>query len=196
MLYKVHEIVRSIQGEGARIGIPTTFLRFSGCNLNCPFCDTKEHTNGRDMSLQMILDEVEELGSDVVSLCGGEPALQVDNVLVRALHALGAMLTIETNGTLAVAEGIDYVVVSPKVGPSRLIENFSRPVAELKYIVEAGCKIPVPLIAADNYFLSPAYDGDRLVPENVRWAVHLIEENTGQIPWRLNVQAHKAWGLS
>ena len=114
-MYRVNEIFYSLQGEGFWTGTPMVFLRFSGCNLKCPFCDT-DHSAFREMTAEKIVGEVAKAGGDCRRVCvtGGEPSLQLDADLVEALHRAGFRIHIETNGTRALPEGVDWVTVSPK----------------------------------------------------------------------------------
>ena len=109
--YRINEIFYSLQGEGFWTGTPAVFVRFSGCNLRCPFCDTA-HQAFTPMSADDILSACSE--APVVVLTGGEPGLQVDAALIEALHGAGYRVHIETNGTVALPGGIDWVTLSPK----------------------------------------------------------------------------------
>lgn len=103
---KVVEIFSSIDGEGCRVGLPTTFIRLFGCNLNCTFCDTtygwqKEHESEcTDMSVDDIVNKVQELGINSITVTGGEPLIHngIDKLL-RALADNGCWVNVETNGT-------------------------------------------------------------------------------------------------
>ena len=99
---KVIEIFTSLQGEGVLMGIPTTFVRFEGCNLDCEWCDTKyAREGGKEMSVHAVHDEVERLGAPFVCLTGGEPMLQDDIIpLVEYLLDSEHHVSIETNGSL------------------------------------------------------------------------------------------------
>ena len=118
-MYRVNEIFYTLQGEGAHSGIPAVFVRFSGCNLRCPWCDT-DFADGTMMSAEAIVEEVLALYDlpnerrKMVVLTGGEPSLQVDKPLVDALHEAGFYICIETNGTRPLPEGIDWITCSPK----------------------------------------------------------------------------------
>ena len=102
MKYKVNEIFYSLQGEGWWTGTPMVFVRLSGCNLKCPWCDT-DHRNGVEMSADEILSKVREASQGLcrrVCITGGEPLLQLDRALVKTLRDAGLKLHLETNGTL------------------------------------------------------------------------------------------------
>ena len=136
-MYHINEIFVSLQGEGYWTGTPMVFLRFAGCNLRCPFCDTAHTSPSTPMSLEELLHEVichsersEGISSSSgdtldhrsrydspirrICLTGGEPGLQVDGALVEGLHAAGFTIHIETNGTRPLPPGIDWVTLSPK----------------------------------------------------------------------------------
>ena len=103
---KINEIFYSIQGEGYYTGVPAIFIRFSGCNLNCEFCDT-DHSLGKIMSDEEILDIIRKFPAKHVVLTGGEPSMQLDDCFLSLLKAQGFYLQIETNGTLT--KGFDAV---------------------------------------------------------------------------------------
>lgn len=113
---KVNEIFYSLQGEGHHTGYPSVFIRFAGCNLACPFCDT-DHEEGTFMEDEAIVRAVNLYTADWIVLTGGEPALAVDADFIHLLkRATGKKIAIETNGTLPLPEGIDWITVSPKSG--------------------------------------------------------------------------------
>ncbi|MES1244444.1 MAG: 7-carboxy-7-deazaguanine synthase QueE, partial [Acidobacteriota bacterium] len=117
--YVVNEIFYSLQGEGVRAGTPNLFLRLSRCNLACAVethgfdCDT-EFESGRRLTLEEIVAELRQLSEacDWIVLTGGEPALQVDREMVDGLHAAGYRLAIETNGSVELPPGLDWITVS------------------------------------------------------------------------------------
>ena len=119
-MYKINEVFYTLQGEGAHSGIPAVFVRFSGCNLRCPWCDT-EFTDFTPMTAEQIVAEVVELYDipnerrKMCVLTGGEPSLQIDKTLIDALHAAGFYICIETNGTRSLPDGIDWITCSPKM---------------------------------------------------------------------------------
>ena len=114
-MYRINEIFYSLQGEGANSGTPAVFVRFAGCNLHCPFCDTDFDTY-TEMTAEEILDEIGQYPADFVVLTGGEPSLQVDDALVDAMHSRDLVIAVETNGTHPLPDNIDWVTVSPKEG--------------------------------------------------------------------------------
>lgn len=117
--YKINEIFYSLQAEGGNCGVPSVFIRFSGCNLNCPWCDTKNHIYGTFYTLEDIKNEVDKcLGnikrSDVnLVLTGGEPTLQLDLINDKIIEGFNK-ICIETNGTKKVPSWVDFITCSPK----------------------------------------------------------------------------------
>jgi len=192
--YRVNEIFYSLQGEGVRAGTPNFFLRLSRCNLACKVethgfdCDT-EFESGRWMTPAEILAEFRQLSErcDWVILTGGEPALQVDRELIDFLHAAGYKLAIETNGSLELPEGIDWITVSPKVAEHAVRQ---RRADEVKYVRGHGQAVPKTVVEADHYLLSPAFEGMEADPRALEWCIRLCKDNP---PWRLSVQQHKLW---
>ena len=192
--YVVNEIFYSLQGEGVRAGTANLFLRFARCNLACKVethgfdCDT-EFESGRRMTPAEILDELRTLSADCrwVVLTGGEPALQVDRELVDALHGAGYRLAIETNGSVELPAGIDWITVSPKVAEHAIRQRRAH---EVKYVRGHGQGLPRTVVEADHYLLSPAFDGDEVDPRALAWCLRLVRENPA---WRLSVQQHKLW---
>lgn len=113
-MYRVNEIFYSLQGEGRHTGRPAVFVRFSGCNLRCPFCDT-DFAAFTPMTAADIVAAISQWQAcGFVVLTGGEPALQTDDALVQALHQAGWYVAVETNGTHALPAAIDWVTWSPK----------------------------------------------------------------------------------
>ncbi|MDE5869470.1 MAG: 7-carboxy-7-deazaguanine synthase QueE [Muribaculaceae bacterium] len=111
---KIAEIFYSLQGEGHHTGYPSVFVRFSGCNLACSFCDTK-HEDGMFMDDDAIIRAVNLYSADWIVLTGGEPTLWIDEDFVSLLkRATGKKIAIETNGTRPVPPSVDWVTVSPK----------------------------------------------------------------------------------
>ena len=116
-MYKVNEIFCSLQGEGYNTGTASVFIRLSGCNLHCAFCDTR-HEEGTMMSLPEIVEQVMQYPkAPLIVLTGGEPSLWIDEDFVMGLKQMtGKRIAIETNGTRPLPHGIDWVTLSPKTG--------------------------------------------------------------------------------
>ncbi len=202
--YSVNEIFFSLQGEGARAGTPNVFVRFSGCNMRCDLkagkrspggfaCDT-EFESGTPMTAAQVVTTALKLAPKAsvgVIFTGGEPALQLDRPMVDALRKAGfGPVCIETNGTIDVSPlGLDWVSLSPKVAEHAVkVKECS----EIRYVRGHGQGIPRPSAKAGLKFISPAFSGDALDPETLRWCVGLVKANPG---WALSVQQHKTWGI-
>lgn len=128
--YPVNEIFYSLQGEGFHTGTPSVFVRFSGCNRRCSFCDT-DFSQSTPMTAAQIADVAATFASRHMVLTGGEPAMWVDDSLVVELKRRGFYLQMETNGSLCVNPGIDWITCSPKAEPW-LIERID----ELKIVYQ------------------------------------------------------------
>ena len=135
--YPIIEIFDSVQGEGLNIGRPATFIRFSGCNLRCPWCDTKyAWEEGKVLHIPEIITKI---NYSFVVLTGGEPTLYDLSPLIQAIRDnRPSYISIETNGTNAVSQGIDWVVCSPKPGAEYAIKCKPN---ELKYVVDSTFSI-------------------------------------------------------
>ena len=193
----VVEIFQSIQGEGANAGRSAIFIRLSGCNKACWYCDT-DWSKGDSMSVSQILDEVkkysksDEYPNNLIIWTGGEPTLQLTNEVLDYFSEY--YNCIETNGTNPVPSKIQYISCSPKVSPEILKVNFER-VNELRYPISVGDLLPdiSELPEADNYFVSPVFLGEekkrfQQVDENVKYAIDFVSMNP---KWRLSLQLHK-----
>ena len=195
MKYRVNEVFLSLQGEGFWTGTPMVFLRFSGCNLACPFCDT-DHASGSEMSADEIVADVLSAAGDCRRVCvtGGEPALQLDDELVAALHAAGFSLHVETNGTLPLPEGIDWVTVSPK---EDFVSNACvvLPKADELKLVYDGVATPERWaeFPASWHFLQPCDTGD--ASRNAAILSSTVEYIKTHSAWRLSLQTHKLLGI-
>lgn len=206
-MYKVHEIFYTLQGEGAHSGIPAVFVRFSGCNLRCPWCDT-EFEGYKEMTAEQIVSEIQNLYDipnvrrKMCILTGGEPALQADKQLIDAIHAAGFYIGIETNGTRPMPDGIDWITCSPKEGTKLALKQ----VNEVK-VVFTGTYDPEvwrTQLKAEHWLLQPLrYTGEWLMMSGVdEWeddANDNLDETVRYILahpfWRLSVQLHKIVGL-
>jgi organic radical activating enzyme len=196
MPYLVNEIFYSLQGEGVRAGTPNLFLRLARCNQACRVethgfdCDT-EFESGRWLSAPEIVAALRELSTACgwVILTGGEPALQVDAELIDALHAAGLALAIETNGSVELPPGLDWITVSPKVAEHAVRQRTAN---EVKYVRGHGQALPRTVVKAEHYLLSPAFDGADLDRRALDWCIRLCKDNP---PWRLSVQQHKLWNV-
>ena len=113
---KVNEIFYSLQGEGVYTGTAAVFLRLSGCNMKCWFCDTKGHEQGTEMTEEEIAERVSQYPARHIVITGGEPTMQLNARLTRLLHEKGFYIQIETNGALPLKDGteVDWITCSPK----------------------------------------------------------------------------------
>jgi len=208
LAYRVKEVFYSIQGEGYHAGRSTIFCRFSGCNLwngkeenrssaKCSFCDTD--FNNTDGEGGGIFENASELVSHLISywpnekpiaieFTGGEPLLQLDKNLILECKKKNIEITIETNGTQIVPDGVDWVCVSPKANAPLLIDKAD----ELK-IVYPQTGIDPKDFASFNakYFYLQAMDNDAL-EENRRKTVDYCLNNQ---QWLLSLQIHKVLNI-
>lgn len=210
MSYKVKEIFYTLQGEGAQTGRPAVFCRFSGCNLwsgreqdrakaICTFCDTDfRGTNGVCGGIYADADQLADRvraawlaapdAQPFVVCTGGEPLLQLDVMLIAALHARGFEIACETNGTCPVPPGIDWICVSPKAGTDLRL-TFGH---ELKLVYPQVEAPPERFADLDfPYFFLQPMDGPNL-PANTARAIAYCKAHPR---WRLSLQTHKLLGI-
>ncbi len=234
--YKVKEIFYTLQGEGAQSGRPAVFCRFSKCNLwngreedragaVCQFCDTDiTGTDGVNGGVYKTADALIEKicslwpGNETkhafVVCTGGEPALQLDQVLVDLLHRAGFEIAIETNGTLPLPDKLDWVCVSPKSTAELVIQECD----ELKLVFPQHDAPPSRFesIRAKYYYLTPMAQVPAPIPaQATSQSPALVQEESRQLivpsqddntrktiayclqhpNWRLNLQTHKVVGV-
>jgi organic radical activating enzyme len=192
--YRVNEIFFSVQGEGRLAGTPMVFIRFSDCNLRCSVvnagfdCDT-EFLSGRYRDIDDILADAEALNprKGWLLFTGGEPALQLDAPLVTTAKRRGWRLAIETNGTIKLPEGLDWICVSPKTAEHTLRQ---RTADEVKYVRQVGMEIPEPTIKATHHLISPPFMPNGFMRlEDLEWCIELVKANPEK--WSLSFQYHK-----
>ena len=206
MTYSIKEIFYTLQGEGAHAGRPAVFCRFSGCNLwtgreqdratsICQFCDTDfvgtdGERGGKFKEAALLAAEIDGLwpatypASKYVVFTGGEPLLQLDRALSDAMHARGCTIAIETNGTLPVPEGVDWICVSPKMGSTLVVEKGS----EIKVVIpQLGQDLAAYERLDFEHFFVQAMDGP-LADRNIRLAIETCRANP---KWKLSLQTHK-----
>ena len=206
--YKVKEIYYTLQGEGARTGRPAVFLRFTGCNLwsgreedrseaVCQFCDTDfigmDGVLGGKYSADELADHVLSLWpanqqQRYVVCTGGEPLLQLDEKLIDALHARQFEVGIETNGTITVPRGVDWICVSPKANTDVVVQKGQ----ELKLVVRQSGIGPEDFAGWDfqHFYLQPM-DGP-FQKEFTQWATDYCLQHP---QWKLSIQTHKLLGI-
>jgi 7-carboxy-7-deazaguanine synthase len=195
-LYAITDIFYSLQGEGVRAGTPAVFIRFADCKLKGPNAPAGVYRDGEfPVHDRLTANEVAKLTRicsfrcNWTVLAGAEPALQVDVELVGALHAVGFRIAIETSGIIPLDQlACDWVTVAPKPGAQLRV----RCADEIRYVIRHGDPIPLPPVPARHYLLSPAFNGDRLDPEDLEWCIQLVKDNPR---WRLSVRQHKIWKI-
>lgn len=190
---RVNDIFYSLQGEGHNAGRAAVFVRFAGCNLRCPFCDT-DFGAWREMDNSDILEAISAWPARLVVLTGGEPALQADAALVGMLHAAGYTVAMETNGTSPVPEGVDWITVSPKTAFAGAAAACTiRRCNELKCVFDGKTHVSDYGIEAEHYYLQPCDVGDP--QENARIVAGCIDFIKKNPRWRLSLQTHKLAGF-
>ena len=199
MNLNVSEIFYSLQGEGARVGTPTVFIRLQGCKTKnaCMaygvVCDT-EFESGKEMSLEAIKTWLNNNsnGCKEITWTGGEPLDQLTDEIVSYFKELGYYQAIETSGLKPSVKGLDFTCVSPKVAEHVVKKNFPDGVTELRYVRHKGQDIPQPSVKADHYWLSPHSDGYEINSENMKHCIQLCLDNP---QWKLSLQNHKIWNV-
>jgi 7-carboxy-7-deazaguanine synthase (Cx14CxxC type) len=209
--YAVKEMFLTLQGEGLQVGLRAVFLRFAGCNLwsgreedragaECTFCDTDfvgvdGDGGGRFADADALAARVSSMwgqpdagGTPLVVITGGEPMLQLDAGLVAALKAWGFRIAIETNGTIPVIDGIDWICVSPKAG-TKVVQ---RKGDELKLVLPQSSLDLAEIEGWDfRHWLVQPMDG----PDAKKAREAAIRFVLDHPRWRLSLQTHKLLGL-
>lgn len=215
MAYRVVELFPTLQGEGTHAGRAAVFCRFTGCNLwsgreehrataICRFCDTDFVGTGGPgggvfPDAAALADAVARCwangfgsGGDPYVVCtGGEPLLQLDPALIDEFHDRGLTVAVETNGTLPVPAGVDWVCVSPKADAEVVVDRAD----EVKVVVPQDRGDPERWsgIETDHRLVQPMDDPDPAVARaNTDWAVRYCREHPR---WRLSLQTHKYLGI-
>jgi len=189
--YRINEVFYTLQGEGRRAGEASLFIRFSGCNLACSFCDT-EFESGKDMDLGELLKVCNQLAPRAFCvLTGGEPMQQVDEEFVRNFKHAGFRLAVETNGMFHTPRAwFDWITVSPKTAEHTIKAVVAD---EVKYVRHTGQGIPQPACEATYHYLSPVWGPSGNVDrEALNTCIELVKQHPW---WRLSTQNHKWWGV-
>ena len=209
MKYSVKEIYYTLQGEGYHTGRPAVFIRFSGCNLwtghekdrsgaICDWCDTDfvgtNGINGGKFSVNEIINIINSqwkrnvLSEPYVVCTGGEPLLQMDEALIKAIHKAGFEIGLETNGTMIPPDGIDWICVSPKANANLILKNGN----ELKVVYpQCGMNPRVhEKLKFDHFYIQPM-DGINQT-ENIKRSEKFVLDHP---KWKLSLQTHKILGI-
>ena len=195
-MYRINEIFYSLQGEGFHTGTPAVFVRFSGCNLRCTFCDT-QHQTGEMMSLQEVVNEVNKYPiAPLLVLTGGEPSLFIDEAFVAELkQKTGKKISIETNGTRLLPINLDWVTFSPKsafeggdIEPCVLTHC-----DELKVVYLGQDLAQYDDIEAKYRFLQPCFvENLEQRKANMQACVEAVKRHPN---WRLSLQIHRVLNI-
>lgn len=207
---KINEIFLSIQGEGLQSGLPTTFIRTTGCNLRCEWCDTQyAYSEGTDMSLEEIVEQCEKYKTKNICLTGGEPLVQAEESykIIKMLLDGGYSVLLETNGSITI-ENIDsratisLDVKCPSSGETdkNIFANFQfiRDIDQVKFVIEDAIDYEYSkkviseynLEKKTNVIFQPAYDENAEFTKKL--AQVILEDNLNV---RMCLQIHKIiWG--
>ena len=208
--YRVNHIFYSLQGEGRNTGCAAAFVRFAGCNLRCPFCDTEFDTY-RTMTGEEIVQAIDALvmadGSlpavlPQVVLTGGEPTLQADEAFIDLLHSHGYEVAMESNGTRPAPRNLDWLTVSPKEEGMPKGASSGKQPDELKIVFDehndpqtildtlaSQTSMTIPQLC----FLQPCDTGD--TKRNAVLMRRCIDYIKSHPRWRLSLQTHKLIGI-
>ena len=220
---RINNIFYSLQGEGRNTGRAAVFVRFAGCNLRCPFCDT-EFDSYREMTDEEIVETLQHLTPNtqhltdrlLVVLTGGEPTLQVDEAFVDLLHRHGYEVAMESNGTRPAPKNLDWLTVSPKVIrgerqevrgerlPDELKIIFDENTAPETYLSPLTSHLSPPSLCSPiapssrlplkpYLYLQPCDTGD--AERNARILKRCVEYIKEHPQWRLSLQTHKLIGI-
>ena len=188
---RVNEIFYSIQGEGAHTGTPCVFIRLSGCNLKCPFCDT-DFKDYKEMDEYKIVDAVCELSTECefVVITGGEPTICDTTLLIDLLHENGYWVAMESNGTRKPPFNVNWLTISPK---EPFVGNAGKVIIkkcnELKLVFDGKNKPQDYGIKAQHYYLQPCDTGNvELNKKIIEQCVKYIKENP---KWKISLQTQK-----
>ena len=198
---KVSEIFYSLQGEGARSGESSLFVRLQGCSTKHAcyesgiICDT-EFESGKSMSLEQISTQAIGSGTRWICWTGGEPTDQLTEEMVHYFQDLGYKQSIECSGIRQPSPSIDWIVLSPKIAEHVILKKWEKVEGyhcdELRWVRHKGQEIPQTKIKAKKYYISPHTDGMNINQENVDHCIKLCLDNP---KWSLSIQDHKQWQI-
>lgn len=190
---RVNEIFYSMQGEGYFTGKACVFIRLSGCNLKCGFCDT-EHLSYKELTEDEIMQEIEKYPTKHVVITGGEPFLQLTDSFIEKLHHADKFIQIETNGSVLLDEYnyniIDWITCSPKFEFCSNANIKLHRIDELKVVFKHGQDMSkYDNIIAQEYYVQPCDVKDNQEnTENIRQVINFIKLNP---KWKLSLQTQK-----
>jgi 7-carboxy-7-deazaguanine synthase len=216
---KIAELFYSIQGEGSLVGVPSVFIRTSGCNLRCSWCDTPYTSwqpEGAELSLRQILDEVRAHPARHVVVTGGEPMIQPEIIpLAEQLRAAGLHITIETAGTVFKPVACDLMSISPKLAnstpeggfaaqherlriqPAVLADLMARYDYQLKFVIQSPRDLPevcdlVAALDADpgRVILMPEGVAPEVLRERGVWLAEICKQEGFRFSPRLHVDLY------
>jgi 7-carboxy-7-deazaguanine synthase len=217
---QIAELFYSLQGEGSLVGVPSVFIRSSGCNLRCAWCDTPYTSwspEGAEMELGQIVDQVRAHPARHVVITGGEPMIQPELIaLTERLRALGLHITIETAGTVSKAVECDLMSISPKLAnsapagsfaaqhnrlriqPVVLMELMARYEYQLKFVVanpadleEIRALVETLHAPRERVILMPEGTEPGPLAERARWLAEICKQEDFRFSPRLHIDL---WG--
>ena len=202
-ILKVSEIFASVQGEGLRQGEPTIFIRLTGCNLRCDFCDTKyAWEGGDDISVQQVIARVKqqhkEFPADWICITGGEPLLQDIRELAQKLKEEGLRIQIETNGTRFKKLPVDWYTVSPKPDKYFVHPELIGITREVKLVVTEELdfdvirKIRQEFPLTTPILLQPESNKEKFMQKGLKLLKYAAKDGLKNL--RLSTQLHKIYG--
>ena len=198
-MLRINEIFYSLQGEGYNTGRAAVFVRFAGCNMRCPFCDTSYDTF-REMTPEDIVKAIQQYPARFIVLTGGEPTLQVDESFIDLLHRHNLEVAMESNGTRPAPRNIDWLTVSPKEQENlgQGTKALWRQPDEIKLVFDERTD-PDAVLSKTAFtvpafcYLQPCDTGDSIRNASiVNQCVNYIKQHP---LWRLSLQTHKLAGF-
>jgi len=197
--YNISEIFYSLQGEGSKALEPTIFIRFFGCNLDCPFCDEPLHKEVKKVyNKATLLKEIKELSSVCknITITGGEPSLQNINELIEFLQSKGYYVNVESNGyKIDNIQKADYIIVSPKNN----MFIYDDRVDEFKILIGSNENLRFAKYCLMNkeehqkIFIQPINNKDTICSNNLRLCIDAVKNNP---ELKLSIQLHKFLGVN
>lgn len=187
--FKVNDIFYSLQGEGRWAGTAAIFIRFSKCNIHCPFCDT-DFASYTEMTEMEIMDELKKYPKcKFIVLTGGEPTLQLTPHLLDLFHDEGYYVAMETNGTNPVIDGVDWITCSPKIAyVKKAVVRLYR-ADEVKVVYDGIHEVSAYGIKTSNLYVQPCDVEDEVKNREIMDAtVEFIKKNP---QWKMSLQQQK-----